>query len=82
MWLTATVKLIGNGGTGTVYSTTGPAFSAPRFDPASVRRTPVGSLTLTFSDGNSATFSYAVGGAAQTKSITREVFSAPVSLCA
>ena len=41
---------------GDVYRTTGPAFGAVPFDPAAVVKTRVGSLTLTFADGNNATF--------------------------
>jgi len=62
--------------TGTLIRTSGPAFGAP-FHPAAVTRTPVGTATFTFSDGNHATFAYDLMGVTQVKTITREVFAAP-----
>ena len=59
---------------GTLYQTTGPAFSAAPFDPAHVTATAVGTGTLTFSGGDSATFAYVVNGISQAKAITRQVF--------
>lgn len=66
---------------GTLNGTTGPAFNALPFNPADVRLTPVGTATLTFADGNNATFAYTVDGVSQTKSITRDVFRAPGTVC-
>jgi hypothetical protein len=40
-----------------------------------------GTATLTFSDGNFATFDYTVDGIAQTKQITRDVFAPPGTVC-
>src|SRR5262249_42508323 len=62
---------------GPVSTVTGPPFSAIPFDPNTVVETVVGSATLTFTDGNNATFSYTVNGITQTKPITRQVFTAP-----
>ena len=59
---------------GALYATTGPAFNAVPFDPAQVKRTLVGTGTLTFTDSSDGSFAYTVNGASQTKSITREVF--------
>ena len=59
--------------TGTLYSVTGPPQSGT-FDPSLVRRTPVGSVTLTFTDANNATFNWTVNGASGTKTIARFVF--------
>ena len=70
---------------GTFYRTAGARFDA--FNPASVITTPVGFLTLTFTDGNHATMSYTVqvagmaSPASQMKAITREVFAAPGTAC-
>jgi len=66
---------------GTLYRTTGPAFNAVPFNPASVVATAVGSVTLTFSNGNAGTFDYSVNGVAQTKAITREIFRDPGTIC-
>jgi hypothetical protein len=66
---------------GTLYRTTGPAFNAVPFKPASVVGTTVGTATLTFTDGATAAFSYTVDGVSQTKLITREVFAPPGTVC-
>jgi hypothetical protein len=42
---------------------------------------PVGSLALTFTDGNHATFTYTVNAVTQTKQITRQIFRAPGTVC-
>jgi hypothetical protein len=46
-----------------------------------VQRTPVGTASFTFADGNNATFAYTVNGVSQSKPITRQVFRAPGTLC-
>jgi hypothetical protein len=67
---------------GTLYRTSGPAFSAVPFNPAGVVRTPVGTMTLTFANGNAGLFAYSVNGVAQTKAITRLLFAPPAgTLC-
>ncbi len=66
---------------GVLYRTRGPAFDSVPFDPARVGREEVGSATFQFSDENHGTFSYVVGGTAQTKAITRQVYSNPVTRC-
>ena len=82
MWLSATVtKTSPSFYTGTLYRTTGPAFNALPFLPASVVATPVGTLTLTFANGDSGTFAYVVNGVAQTKTIVRQLFSATGTVC-
>ncbi len=82
LWLSATlVKANGNTYAGTLYRTTGPPFSALRFDPAKVTLTPVGSASLAFVDGNAGTFTYVVHGVAQSKQIARYVFRAPGTVC-
>lgn len=64
--------------TGTLYTTTGPAYNAPTFDPAQVRVTPVGSATVHFT-GDTATFIATVNGVTQTKTITRQPFGGPIN---
>ena len=81
-WLSATANNVApNAYAGSLYRSSGPPFNASPFDPANVAYTPVGNATLMFADGNSATFAYTVDGISQTKSITRQVFRAPGTLC-
>jgi hypothetical protein len=82
LWLSATAPKTGPGVySGTLYRTTGPAFSATPWNPAGVTLAPVGTLTLTFADGNNAAFAYTVNGISQAKSITRQVFQPPGTVC-
>jgi hypothetical protein len=82
MWLVATAQKTAPGTySGTLYRTTGPAFSAVPFDPASVMPTAVGMATLAFTDGNTGTFTYTVNGVSQAKAITRQVFSGNGTMC-
>jgi hypothetical protein len=82
MWLVATATRTTPGTyVGTLYRTTGPPFNAVPFNPAAVVGTAVGNATFTFASGNSATFAYTVNGVSQLKSITREVFRAPGTVC-
>jgi hypothetical protein len=82
MWLSVTApKTAARTYSGTLYRTTGPAFSAVPFDPAKVTATAVGSATFSFTDGASGSFSYTVDGVTQTKAITREVFATPGTVC-
>jgi hypothetical protein len=76
MWYVAsncTVNAAGNGCSGTLYSTTGPAFG-PTFDPAKVHATAAGTVTLSFTDGDNGTLTYSVNGVNSTKAITRQTF--------
>jgi len=86
MWLVVAAQKTAPGVyTGTLYRTTGPAFFADPFDPAKVTATTAGSATLTFTDGNNATFAYTVstvsGTIIQSKNITRFVFVEPGTVC-
>jgi hypothetical protein len=88
LWLSATASKTSAGVySGTLFRTTGPAFSAVPFDPLNVVRTPVGTLTLTFRDGDNATFAYAMAlgnppvSVVQTKQVTRQVFQPPGTVC-
>ena len=67
--------------TGILYRTTGPAFNAVVFDPTKVISTAVGMATFSVVDGNTVTFDYTVNGIAQIKTITREVFQPPGTVC-
>jgi hypothetical protein len=86
LWYSVTAPQTGAGTfSGTLYRTTGPAFNAVPFDPHGVVATPVGTATLTFTDGNTGTFAYAVNDGAnvatQSKQITRQVFRPPGTVC-
>jgi len=82
LWLVVAAPKVGDGVySGTLYTATGPAFNAVPFDPSQVAGTPVGTATLTFTDGNNATFAYNVNGVQQIKQLTRQVFSPPGTVC-
>ena len=86
LWYSATLPSVGTRTfSGLLYRNTGPAFSAVPFSPALVHGTPVGTATLSFTDGNAGTFSYQVSDganvASQSKSITRQVFRPPGTVC-
>jgi len=66
---------------GPVSTVVGPSFTADAFDTGKVAETVVGSATVTFANGNSAGFAYTVNGVTQAKSITRQVFVAPGTVC-
>ena len=87
LWLVATAPKIGAGVyKGDFYRPTGPPFNA--YDKSQYHaNASVGTLTLTFSDGNNATFDYIVKptptgpNVTQSKSITRQLFSSSVTSC-
>ena len=87
LWLTATARRSGTGYAGDVIRTTGPAFDAVPFDSQSVTRSPIGTMTLNFADGNNAAFAYTVtiGSPAFTinrfKQLTRLVFRGSGTFC-
>ena len=83
MWLVApdARRTTGNAYSGSLYRTTGPAFSAAPFDPNRVAVTQVGSVTLTFANANAGTFAYTVNGVSQAKAIVRQVFDAAMPTC-
>ena len=64
---------------GTLYRTSGPVFNATPWSPATP--TAVGTMTLTFKNGNAATLSYTVNGVTVTKGIERQVFASPMTQC-
>jgi hypothetical protein len=80
LWLSATAPSTApNVFAGTLFRTSGPTFNA--FDPTKVVLASVGNMTLTFANGNAGTFAYTVNGVTQTKSITRQVFRPPGTVC-
>jgi hypothetical protein len=83
MWLEGSSLVQTGDGTfsGTLDRTTGPAFGSQSFDPARVSRTPVGSMTVAFSDAANGTLTYSVNGVSQSKPISRFVYSTPKTTC-
>jgi hypothetical protein len=85
MWLVVTAQKTANGVySGRLYRTTGTPYNAATY--SGFGFTDVGSLTLTFANGNSATMSYTINGVApatvtQTKSIIRQVLVEPGTVC-
>jgi hypothetical protein len=81
MWLVMSAgrKLADGSYTGELYRTTGPVFNTVPWVPIAYQQ--VGTMTLRFSGGNAATLSYSVNGTAVTKSIVRQVYSAPTTEC-
>ena len=83
LWLSALTQRIGPGNvfTGSLLRTSGPRFDDYRLTDLNSAQD-VGSATLTFADGNSATFNYTTNGSgglpavSQTKPITRFPFTA------
>jgi hypothetical protein len=80
LWLSVLATSTGAGYSGTLYRSAGPAFS--NYDGSQWSATAVGSATITFADGNHATFSYSTNGqdglppSNQNKAITRFAFGA------
>jgi hypothetical protein len=81
MWLVASnlARQTDGSFTGSLYSTRGPPFSASSW--SAISAAPIGSMSLRFIDGESATLSYTVNGIAVTKSIQREVFGSALPRC-
>jgi hypothetical protein len=82
LWLTMTAtKTVAGVYTGTLFTSTGPAFDAVPFRPTQVRTVSVGTGTLTFNDpAGTADFAYTVNGVSQTRTLTRQVFG-PLPTC-
>jgi hypothetical protein len=81
MWLVMSAgrRLSDGSYSGELYRTTGPPFyTVPWVTFASEQ---VGTMTLRFSSGNSATLSYSVNGTVVNKSIVRQVFATPMPEC-
>jgi hypothetical protein len=77
MWLVGpdVRRTTGDTYAGPLYRTTGPAFNSVPFNPQQVGLTSVGTVTLSFTDGNNGSFSYTLNGVSQSKPIVRQVFS-------
>ena len=67
--------------TGGVSTVSGAPFLGVAFDSSKVVESPVGNATVTFTNGDSASFAYAVTRTSRSKAITRQVFMPPGTLC-
>ena len=64
---------------GTLYRTHGPAFNASPWVTAT--STQVGTMTFNFTNGGTGTLNYGIDGVQVSKSIQRETFASPPTLC-
>jgi lysyl endopeptidase len=80
MWYVLNGNRVGTGNTfsGPLYRTTGAPFNAPWFADTPIQ---VGTMMFTFTSGNAGTMTFTVDGVTVTKSIQRQVFSTPTTLC-
>lgn len=62
--------------TANAYTTTGPAYTNPVFNPGNVTVSPVGTVTLLFNNRNSATLTYTLNCASTTRNVERLEFIA------
>ena len=67
--------------TGPLYATTGRRPQDINGTDSIISATNVGTMTVTFQDGERATMAYTVAGTAGSKAITRQVWSSPMSVC-
>lgn len=81
LWLVMSngTRGVGNSFSGPLYRMSGPAFDASPW-PGAVP-TQVGTMSFTFTDGNTGTLTYSVNGTQVTKAIKRHVFSMPKTHC-
>ncbi len=79
-WLIAVLSRSAAGAyAGPVSTVSGPAFDSVPW--GAVAEAEIGSASVSFADGNAATFAYTVNGTTQTKQITRQVFAPPGTVC-
>ena len=82
MWLSAALRKSAPGVySGTLLRTSGTPFNVVPFVSRNVGVAEVGNLSVRFTDGNAAQFTYTLDGTTQSKSIARQSFSAPASVC-
>ncbi len=63
-----------NSCSGTLYQVTGPAFFGVPFDPSKRNVTVAGSMSVSFANNNSGTFTYTVAGQSRSVAIQRQIF--------
>jgi DNA-binding beta-propeller fold protein YncE len=83
LWLVGSNLVKTGSGTysGALYRTRGPAWNTAPWNGAAVSVQPVGSASVVFSDPSNATFTYSAQGTSGAKSLTREAFSSPATVC-
>jgi hypothetical protein len=82
MWLIAVASQTGPSTyAGPLSSVTGPPFYPEPFVSSKVVETIIGNASFDFADGNHATFTYGIDGETQTKSLTRQIFAPPGTVC-
>ena len=87
MWLVVAASKVGAASySGDLFRmATGPPFNAVPFPPigsaGGAQGSVVGTATFDFADGATGTFRYTIGGATQAKSIVREIFVPPGTMC-
>ena len=81
MWIygSSINRTTGNTFSGQLFRNTGPAFNSVPWGNATA--TPVGNVTLAFTDSSNGTFTYTVDGVTQSKPITRDVYATPATTC-
>ncbi|APV50886.1 hypothetical protein BWI17_15030 [Betaproteobacteria bacterium GR16-43] len=81
MWLVADAMTptTGNSYTGTLYRGSGPPFNQQPWSAISL--TPVGAMTVSFTNGQTGTLTYTVDGVRVVKQIQRQVFAPQTTLC-
>jgi hypothetical protein len=81
-WVSATLtKTVAGTYAGALDATTGPPFNSVPFDSSHLTHSNVGTATVTFTDGNTGTFTYTLSGVSRTKALARFVFVAPGTVC-
>lgn len=80
-WLVATMKPDAKGFTGDLSTIAGPPFSTVPWDQSRLKATTVGTMSARFGDGSQATLIYTLNGISRAKSITRQVFVPPGTVC-
>jgi hypothetical protein len=82
MWLYGVPsKTTGATYSGALTRNTGPVFSSTPWNRSAVVPTDVGTVTLSFSGASAGTFTYSLNGVTQTKSIVRNIFAVPATIC-
>jgi len=86
MWLVVTAERTGpTTFMGDLFRTAGPPFNAVPFPPIGSLGGPsvtnVGTATFSFSDGATVSFAYTVDGISQVKTLVRQVFRTPGTVC-